>query len=187
MGINVRLLPALRALARGGLIAYPTEAIYGIGCDPLDPDAVSRLLQAKRRRPDKGLILLAAGQAQLADFLQPLAPEWHSSLDATWPGPVTGLVPAAGWVPAGLSGRRETLAVRVTDHPVAAALCRAWGGPLISTSANRSGAPPARTALQARLRLGPELDAIVAGPTGGLRQATEIRDIRTGRILRPGA
>lgn len=185
-GDTFRLMPALRALADGGVIAYPTEAVFGIGCDPLDADAVDRVLRIKGRDARKGLILVAADQAQLAPYLRPIAPEWQSGLDATWPGPVTWIVPAADWVPRFLTGGRDTLAVRVTNHPLTAELCRHWGGPLVSTSANRSGLPAARTALQVRCRLGPSLDAVVPGRTGGLARPSEIRDMATGRVVRAG-
>jgi L-threonylcarbamoyladenylate synthase len=186
MATGLRLLPALQALASGGVVAYPTEAVYGLGCNPFDESAVASLLAIKGRAARKGLILIAADQTQLLPLLRPLPPEWQDRLNATWPGPVTWLLPVADWVPDWLTGGRNTLAVRVTDHPIAAALCHAWGGPLVSTSANRSGLPAARTALQVRSRLGQAVDAVVPGPTGNRQQPSEIRDMASGRIIRPG-
>jgi len=179
-----RLRQAARALRRGAVLAYPTEAVYGLGCDPLDPRAVQRLLAIKGRSRHKGLILIAADFAQLQPFLAPLDAAQRQCLLADWPGPVTWVVPAAPGLPDWLSGGRDTLAVRVTAHAGAAALCRAAGMPLVSSSANASGRPPARTALQVRLRC-PGVDHVLCGPTGGLARPTEIRDLASGHRLRP--
>jgi L-threonylcarbamoyladenylate synthase len=182
----LRLQIAARVIRAGGLIAYPTEAVYGLGCDPRNERAVNRLLTLKRRSVHKGLILIAADFAQLEPFLQPLDPPDRARLAATWPGPQTWLVPARTTTPRWLRGRHDTLAVRVTAHPLAAALCRACGHPLVSTSANRSGRPPARTALAVRRQLGNSLDHLLPGPTGGAVKPTAIRDLRTGQIVRSG-
>lgn len=183
MTARFRLERARRVVSSGGLIAYPTEAVYGLGCDPLNADAVSHLLALKRRPLEKGLIIIAADQAQLAPYIRPLDATVQARLDATWPGPVTWILPASDITPHWLTGNRPGLAVRVTAHPLASALCRLCG-PLVSTSANLSGGIPARTALQARLRLGRSVDLVVPGPVGRLRRPTEIRDGRTGEILR---
>lgn len=183
---RLRLRAAARVVKSGGLIAYPTEAVYGLGCDPRQEDAVRRLLTLKRRPMHKGLILIAASFEQLEPFLQPLAPDDHARLAATWPGPYTWLIPTRPDTPRWLRGRHETLAVRVTAHPLAAALCRACGHPLVSTSANRSGHPPARTALAVRRQLGHDLDYVLPGSTGGAAQPTVIQDLRTGQVVRGG-
>ena len=177
---------AVRAIRAGGIIAYPTEAVYGLGCNPLAERAVRRLLALKRRPASKGLILIAAGIAQLDPFLQPLTLAERERIAASWPGPHTWLIPAKPETPRWLRGRHDTLAVRVTAHPLAAALCRACGHPLVSTSANRSGRPPARTALAVRRQLGRDLDYLLSGSTGGAAQPTEIRDLRSGRRIRSG-
>lgn len=182
----LRLRAVARAVRSGGLIAYPTEAVYGLGCDPRNEPAVRRLLALKRRSVHKGLILIAADFAQLAPFLRPLTPAELGRLHASWPGPHTWLVPARSGTPHWLRGRHDTLAVRVTAHPLAAALCRACGHPLVSTSANLSGRPPARSALATRRQLGRHLDALLPGQTGGAAQPTAIRNLRTGRIVRGG-
>ncbi len=179
-----RLRAAARAVRAGGIIAYPTEAVYGLGCDPRDERAVLRLLALKRRPARKGLILIAADFAQIEPFLEPLSPADQSRLAATWPGPHTWLIPARPATPRWLRGRHDTLAVRVTAHPLAAALCRICGHPLVSTSANLSGRPPARTALAVRRQLGRHLDHILPGPTGGAAKPTEIRELRSGKRVR---
>ncbi len=183
---RLRLRIAARIVRAGGLIAYPTEAVYGLGCNPRDERAVRRLLMLKRRPAHKGLILMAASFEQLEPFLQPLTKTDRVRLDTTWPGPQTWLIPARSVTPRWLRGRHETLAVRVTAHPLAAALCQACGHPLVSTSANLSGRPPARTALAVRRQLGWNLDYLLPGPTGGAAKPTAIRDLRTGRVVRAG-
>jgi L-threonylcarbamoyladenylate synthase len=174
------------ALRRGGVVAYPTEAVWGLGCDPLDEQAVMRLLAIKQRPADKGLILIAADTAQLEALVDwaTLPSERHAAVLASWPGPNTWTVPVTGRVPAWIRGTHASVAVRVSDHPTVIALCRAFGGPLVSTSANLSGMPPAfhRTDLDPAL-LG-LLDAVCEGETGGLAAPTAIRDALSGAVLR---
>lgn len=184
-GPRFALREAVRTLRAGGVVAYPTEAVYGLGCDPLNPAAVQRLLAIKQRAVAKGLILIASRFEQLTPFIEPPDPVMRRRLEASWPGPVTWLVPANPATPPWLRGRHRSIAVRVTAHPLAAALCSAFGGPLVSTSANASGRPPARTALQARLRC-PGIDRVLHGATGGRRRPTEIRDAVSGQLVRPG-
>lgn len=179
-----QLRQAALAVAAGRVIAYPTEAVFGLGCDPLDGAAVRRLLHLKDRPLSKGLILIAADISQLRPFIAPLSEKQRLTIADTWPGPVTWVLPAADNLPAWLSGGRATIAVRVTAHPAAAELCRAAGTALVSTSANPTGRPPARTALQVRQRC-PGVDLILSGPTGGRRKPTEIRSL-SGELLRAG-
>ncbi|MEJ2645757.1 MAG: L-threonylcarbamoyladenylate synthase [Gammaproteobacteria bacterium] len=181
-----QLRSAVRCLRAGGVVAYPTEAVYGLGCDPFDHLAVTRLLDIKRRPVGMGLILVATDFQYLAPLVETLPDKLQRRVLASWPGPVTWIWPAQPWVPRWLRGDHAGLAVRVTDHPVAGALCRAWGGPLVSTSANRSGHPPARSALTVQQRLGSDVDWLLHGPVGASRRPTEIRDALSGRIVRPG-
>jgi L-threonylcarbamoyladenylate synthase len=176
---------AVRCLAAGGLVAYPTEAVYGLGCNPWTEAAVHRILAVKRRSERKGLILIAADFEQLDPFIEPLDTDRMPAVLATWPGPVTWVFPARPSTPRWLTGARPTIAVRVTAHPVARALCRAWGGPLVSTSANREGQSPARTALGARLHLGMAVDLVLNGLCGGRSRPSTIRDGATGAVIRP--
>ncbi|MBA1146756.1 Sua5/YciO/YrdC/YwlC family protein [Ectothiorhodospiraceae bacterium WFHF3C12] len=181
-----RLRLAARAIAQGGVIAYPTEAVFGLGCDPLNEQAVTRLLALKQRDPAKGLILIAAERDQLEPYVDFDSPQVSARIGDTWPGPVTWILPARPQTPAWLTGAHDTLAVRVTAHPTAAALCRACGDAIVSTSANHSGQTPARTLSAVRLRFGDELDSVVPGHCGGQAGPTEIRDSRTGKVLRAG-
>ena len=174
---------AARQLRQGGVIAYPTEAVYGLGCDPLNRDAVDHLLRIKQRPVEKGLILIASHFEQLKPFVEDQPDDIRRRLDESWPGPITWILPARTATPRWLRGNHESLAVRVTAHPLAAALCTAFGGAIVSTSANTADHPPARTALQARMRC-PGIDLVVHGPTGPLARPTPIRDAVTGKVLR---
>lgn len=174
------------ALHAGGVVAYPTEAVYGLGCDPDNAAAVQRLLDLKQRSVDKGLILIAADEAQLECYVDLGDVTMAARVRASWPGPVTWLLPVRPGVPAWLRGAHTTLAVRVTDHPLAAALCRAFGGALVSTSANLSGQPALRDAAAVGAAFGETLDAILVGEVGGRERPSEIRDAATGEVLRPG-
>lgn len=169
----------------GGVIAYPTESVWGLGCDPLDADALDRILELKGRDPRQGFILIAATRAQLEPYLGELTPAMERSLSTTWPGPVTWILPAADDLPWELTGGRETVAARVTAHPTVRALCEAADMPIVSTSANLSGRSPARARLGVESAFGAAIDYIVPGPLGKLARPTQIRDARTGRVLRP--
>lgn len=176
---------AADAIRAGGVVAYPTEGVWGLGCDPLNAAAVKRILTLKHRRPEQGLILLAAEEAQLAPFITPFPPEMAKRIRPTWPGPVTWIVPAAAGCPDWLTGGRTTLAVRVSTHPPARELARAAGSAIVSTSANRHDEAPATDAESLRALFGDEIDAILDAPLGGLGGASEIRDARSGHVLRP--
>lgn len=180
----VKIRRAADAIRAGGIVAYPTEAVYGLGCDPDDADAVHRILALKRRPESAGVILIAADLTQLSGWIAPTGVE-ADRLAAGDEG-VTWVVTAAVTAPTWVTGGRDTIAVRITRHPVAAALCRAAGTPIVSTSANRSGKPPARDALSVRLALGAEVDYILSAPTGHRNKPSEIRDARSGAILRAG-
>jgi L-threonylcarbamoyladenylate synthase len=177
---------AVEVVRSGGVIAYPTESVYGLGCDPLEQAAVQRIFELKERDAAKGFILIASRIEQLLPYIDDLPASVMQKLEASWPGPVTWVVPAAPAIPSWLSGGRTTLAVRVTAHPVASALCAALDMALVSTSANRSGRPPARTALAVRTLFGGGVDEILPGAVGGQAKPTEIREALTGKVLRAG-
>lgn len=177
---------AVAALYRGGVVAYPTEAVWGLGCDPFNESAVRRLLGIKQRPVSKGLILVAGDAAQLADLVDwpSLAPDRRAEVHASWPGPHTWIVPATTRVPRWITGDHTDVAVRVSAHPVVQALCAAFGGPLVSTSANPAGAEPPRDLADMAPSLRAAIDAIVEGATGAQDRPTPIRDARTGATLR---
>lgn len=176
---------ALSALRAGGVIAYPTEAVWGLGCDPDDGEALTRLLRLKERDPAKGVILVAASIGQLAPWLEGLTPAQRATLEASWPGPNTWLVPDNGRAHPLVRGEHDRVALRVSAHPLVARLCEAFGGPLVSTSANRAGEPPASSAAEVRAIFGDALGAVLDGELGGLARPSTIRDLVTGRVLRP--
>lgn len=165
-------------------MVYPTEAVYGLGCDPRAQDALRRILAVKGRPEHQGLILIAADMAQLEPFLAPLEDAIRGQVMGTWPGPITWLLRARPEVSKLLRGGHETLAVRVTAHPVAAELCRRAGTAIVSTSANPSGQPPARSAQAARAYFQTQVDDYLEGPVDAGAGPTEIRDPYTGRIHR---
>lgn len=183
---DTELDDCLRALRAGGVVAYPTEAVYGLGCDPHDRAAFDRLFAIKRRPPTQGVLLIAADLDQVRPWIDESAvpADAMDRVLATWPGPNTWIFPRAASVPAWLAGAHAGIALRVTAHEPAAALCRAFGGALVSTSANRHGEPPARSAADVRAALGDEIDAILNAPVGGLERPTPIRDAISGASLR---
>ncbi len=178
-------IDALRAhLRRGGLIAYPTESCYGLGCDPRNRRAVQRLIRLKGRSAAKGLLLIADHYQRLKPFIHHLSPADRARVGQTWPGPVTWVVPASAACPPLLTGGRASIAVRVTAHPEAARLCRSLGMALVSTSANKSGRKPAKTAAECRRMFGARV-RIVAGRIGPRRRPSTLIELATGTILRP--
>ena len=183
---QLTIAEAARALHAGGVVAYPTEAVWGLGCDPFAEAAVLRLLAIKQREVDKGVILVAGALEQFEGLLDwDLLPADRSeAVFASWPGPHTWIVPASARVPAWITGAHAGVAVRVSAHPLVAALCAAFGGPVVSTSANLAGAPPAYR----RDALDPDLlshcDGVTEGETAGLAAPSTIRDACTGAVLR---
>lgn len=186
MTSKLNLDRAARTILAGGIVAYPTEAVYGLGCLPELGDAVLRLLAIKQRSWRKGLLLIGADLKQLERFVE-LPPEpRRSEILATWPGPTTWVLASRPGVPSWITGGRDSVAVRLTSHPLARALCVRTGQALVSTSANVSERPPLKDALRLRRQLGPLLDGVLVGELGGLSKPTTIRDARTGEVLRGG-
>ena len=180
----LELAAAVSALRRGAVLAYPAEGVWGLGCLPDDAAAVARLLAAKRRAPDKGLILIADRAAAFAPYLARLsAAELRALEDGAG---ITWLAAANLEAPPALRGRHPAQAVRVTRHPVCAELCRRVGA-LVSTSANVEGEAPARTLEAARAAFGDAIDGLAAGEIGGAAGPSEIRDLASGRVLREAA
>ena len=170
----------------GGLIAYPTEGTYGLGCDPHNARATASLFQLKQRSNELGFLLIAADYEQVLQYVDEsrVPTRMLRRVKTSWPGPVTWILPRTSKVPAWVVGTHEGIALRVTEHEPAAELCRAFGGALISTSANPHGRPPARSAQAVADYFGTTLDGVVAGPTGGSSAPTPIFDALTGRTVR---
>jgi len=166
----------------GGTIAYPTESVFGLGCDPLDEIAVSKILQLKQRSVSKGLILVASSLEQLQPFLcsdqnldKLLKPQATATSWLVKPSPLT---------PSWISGHHAKLAVRITQHPITRALCDRIGYPLVSTSANPAGLPPARNLLKLHQYFGDDIDYCVGGAVGSAEKPSQIKDLETGKIVR---
>ena len=179
-----RVQQAAQVVRQGGVIAYPTEAVWGLGCDPWNMEAVYRLLALKARPVGKGLILVAADIAQFDFLLADLPRSWRAQLQLSWPGPNTWLVPHQGRLPEWITGRHDSVALRVSDHPLVRALC-ALTGPLVSTSANPAGRPAARSRLRVEQYFPGQLDAVLGGALGGRKNPSLIRDLRSGQVIRP--
>lgn len=182
---------AVRLLQQQAVIAYPTESVWGLGCDPDSLPAVEKLLRLKGRSASKGLILIAASAEQFAPYLTGLEPDALKRFQTPQQKPTTWLVPSNGCVPEWISGGHDTLALRVTDHPLAAALCRLFGGPLVSTSANPQGRPAATSAEQVQAYFGQAaegnaIDAQTPGTVGDAIKPSEIRYLISGEIVREG-
>lgn len=180
------LAHALSTLRNGGVIAYPTEGVWGLGCDPRDEAAVLRLLALKQREVAKGLILIASDEAQLAPFIDTasLSAEQLAEVRASWPGPNTWIVPASKDAPRWITGVHDGIAVRVTAHPLVRALCDGFGGAIVSTSANIASEPSPRTREELDRRIVAGVDAVCDGETLGRAQPSTIRDARNGATLR---
>ncbi|TPG11418.1 tRNA threonylcarbamoyladenosine biosynthesis protein RimN [Rhodanobacter glycinis] len=170
----------------GGVLAYPTEAVFGLGCDPHDHAAFERLFALKQRPPAQGVLLIAAEFAQVERYIElaDVPGEVLQQVRASWPGPYTWIFPRSAEVPAWIAGAHAGIALRVTAHEPAAALCRAFGGALVSTSANPHGQPPAREAQIVADYFGDALDGLLDAPLGGQSHPTVIRDALSGAIIR---
>lgn len=177
---------AVGCLKRAEVIAYPTEAVYGLGCDPHSKAAVREILRLKNRPEEAGLILIADRFDRFRTFVGVLEGALLDRALATWPGPVTWLFPRAPEVPDWLAGSHPTIALRLTAHPVCRALCAAFGSAIVSTSANHRSDAPARSASRVAEYFGDALGGIVEGELGSDPRPSEIRDLVSGRVVRAG-
>ena len=130
---------AVESLQAGKVLVYPTESMYGLGCDPFNESAVGRLLSLKKRSKEEGLILIAANWMQVEQLIQPITNELREEINASWPGNKTWIFTKSALVPNWISGQHSTVALRVPDHPVALLLCELFKGPIVSTSVNIRG------------------------------------------------
>ena len=179
---NIKKASAI--LNQGGVIAYPTEAVFGLGCDPMNAQAVAKLLHLKKRTIEKGLILVAADYEQLEPFIGNIPTPLFNKIMESWPGPTNWLLPPNSSAPKYLRGEHPLQAVRISESPIIQALCRHFGGAIISTSANLSHRPPAKNALQTRLRFKKQIDYILNEPVGEEKQPCEIRNGLNNQIIR---
>ena len=177
---------ARTAFSTGELLAYPTEAVFGLGCDPRNEKAVQKLLELKQRPLEKGVILLAADYSQLVAYVADLKipQDKRFSVFSHWPGPITLVLPASERTPKWLTGGRDTIAVRVTAHEPARQLCKALGSAIVSTSANVAGEAPLTTASAVREAFGEQIAWVMDAPVGTLAAPTKIIDPLTNSVVR---
>jgi L-threonylcarbamoyladenylate synthase len=175
---------AATRMRAGEVVAYPTEAVFGLGCDPANESAVRKILSLKHRQASMGMILIGSSFEQFRGWVGEVPAKRLEVALSTWPGPVTWLFPRAEGVPDFIAGDHSTVAIRVTGNPVARDVCDAFGGPVVSTSANPHSAPPARAAGTVEDYFGSFIAGIVAGALGGREKCSEIRDVMTGEVLR---
>jgi L-threonylcarbamoyladenylate synthase len=181
--MRLSIAKAADTLLGGGLIAYPTEGVFGLGCMPDDDDALLRLLALKQRDPAKGLILIASQKHQLDGWIDgggDSIPDPDASKPTTW---IAAVEPHVSPL---VTGEHDSVAVRLTTNPTAAAICDAVDGPIVSTSANFAGQPVARNQHVLRRRFGDCVDLIVPGDCGPATGPSEIRNLATGDVIRPG-
>jgi len=174
---------ATTALKEGKLIAYPTEAVWGVGCDPLNSDALSDLMALKSRPEDKGVILVAANYDHLEPYIN-VTDDISQRISKVTDRPTTWVVEASASLPKLVTGRFSTVAVRISSHPTVQQLCTSFGGPIVSTSANPSGLIAAKTKKQAFDYFGDKIAVYVNGELGSASSPSRIIDARTMKVLR---
>ncbi|MGK0500473.1 MAG: L-threonylcarbamoyladenylate synthase [Oceanicoccus sp.] len=183
--VPLKFKAAVQQLNHGSVIAYPTEAVWGFGCDPNNRQAVARLLRLKQRPVSKGLILVAASVEQFQPYICHLDPHLQQKFSRPTERPTTWLLSANDAVPTWINGDFTDVALRVSTHQQTAALCRAFGGPIVSTSANVAGGSPALWPWQLQGHLGRGLDYILSGQLGVASKPSEIRDLISDKVIRP--
>jgi L-threonylcarbamoyladenylate synthase len=183
------LQEAAKWIRNGGLVALPTDTLYGLAADPFRADAVARLLAVKGRSASRGLPLIAADADQVAAHLGTLPPNGRRLAAKFWPGPLTLLVPAPAALARDVAGGTGRVGVRVPAHDIARAICRSVGGPITATSANRTGQPATAEPGEVERTLGDDVDLLIdAGPTPGGAPST-IVDVTAPvpQLVRAGA
>lgn len=183
--MDINLTQAATEICSGGIIAYPTESIFGLGCSPFNEQAFNKLLTLKNREPSKGVIVIAASLEQIAPMIKIKNQPWEQQVIASWQNnlqAITWVLPATDKTPEWLTGGRKTLAVRITHHPEIIKLCNKIDSPIVSTSANISQQPPAKTREQC-LKMFPKT-AVLEGETLGQKQPSQIWDARSAKQLR---
>ena len=183
---HVEILEAAGTIGGGGVIAYPTEAVWGLGCDPFSEQAVKKILCLKQRPVDKGLILIGSGVEHFSQYLHGLEPKYLQLFAIPLSQPTTWLVPDNGFAPRWVVGNHATVALRITCHPVVSALCNTFGGAIVSTSANPQGLPAATTQTKVEEYFAESLDFYAPGDIVGASRESEIKNLLTGEVVRSG-
>mgnify|MGYP005855707339 CR=1 FL=1 len=173
---------AASAIRNEGVISYPTESVFGLGCDPLCYTAVDKILQLKQRPVDKGLILIASRIEQLEPYVQLNHAQRTTLLEQT--SATTWLVNKSAITPSWISGQHSKVAIRLSKHPVVQALCDQLDFAIVSTSANPSTQAAAKNLLRVKQYFPDELDYYLNGELGNVGNATPIIDMQDGKIIR---
>jgi len=171
-------------LQKGGVIAYPTEAVWGLGCDPFNKEAVLRILSLKQRPIEKGLILIAGEIDHLTPWKESLSPSHYNLLITKTDKPTSWVVPDTKITPNWVRGDHQSVAIRLIQHEPAKALCSQFGKVLVSTSANTAGQPPAMTKDDVIHYFGEQIDAIFDAPLGSTKQPSQVKDLLTNKLYR---
>ena len=183
--VKLKIQPACQNLKQGNVIAYPTEAVWGLGCDPQNEAAVGKILRLKNRSVHKGLILVGGSIDQFEPLLNKLSREQRDKLSASWPGHITWLVPDSDrLIPGWVKGGHQSVAIRVSGHPIVQELCSAFGGPIVSTSANEAGEEEIRSRSILEDKFSDKIAGIVDGDLGQSAKPSEIRNLLSGRVIR---
>ena len=178
------ILKVAEQLRSGAVIAYPSESVFGLGCLPDRPKAVKRLLSIKKRSSEKGLILVAGSLAQLLTWIEPLDADGMQTVQTPRDRATTWVVPTRSTTPDLLTGGRDTIAIRISRHPLIQALCQACNSALISTSANLSGEAPVTSVNDLDRRVRDKVDLVLHEDCLGENAPSQIIDLHSGQILR---
>lgn len=181
---NEQIKNAVDNLRQGKIIAYPTEAIYGLGCDPFNQAAVDRLLKIKNRPEEKGFILIADNWQRVENLVKPIDKTLLKKILSTWPNHITWIFPASSKTPEWIRGAHTTIAIRITSFPVAKKLCEMFEKPIISTSANIEGTKPLKTEKEVKKIFKNQIDYIIDAPVGNHEKPSEMREALTGNVIR---
>jgi L-threonylcarbamoyladenylate synthase len=182
----VSIIDATNTLKEGGIIAYPTEGVFGLGCDPDNEQAINKLLHLKQRSASKGLILIASNYSQLLPYVDDSAIPQHKRFVvlSRWPGPITQILPAEKNISPLLSGSYKTIAVRVSAHPQVIALCNTFNKPIVSTSANLAGQTAANTWQEVQQQFADKIDYLLKSNSIQQKTPSKIINGLSGEVLR---
>ncbi|NQY41922.1 MAG: threonylcarbamoyl-AMP synthase [Legionellales bacterium] len=176
---------SVQVLKDGSLIIYPTESVFGLGCDPFNKTAVASLLQLKKRSQSQGLILIASNWLQVENLIKPISKEQYAKVIASWPGNVTWVFSKSSIVPDWISGIYDTIAIRVPDHEIARKICEQFDGPIVSTSANISGEGPCKSLDEVYKKFSLEdIGYVLPFEIGNYQYPSTIIDLQSGKVLR---
>lgn len=186
---DLSVAAGVEAIRQGKVIVYPTESVYGFGCDPMQPLAVEKIIALKNRASHKGFILIISKIAQLTPYIDwdKIADSDWGVVEKSWPGPVTWILPAKQSVNALLLGSNQTIAIRMSSHPIAKALCDTMNGAIVSTSVNHSEQAPLMQPDIIQSQFSDDISGIVTGSLGTQSKPSWVIDFASQTVLRAGS